>query len=112
MTHADFRHQPQIVDVDLASYTGQPGEVIHVQAVDDFEVVSVCMTLTLLDGTLVEHGAALPGQNPGAWRYVTQAAAASGQTLVVHVTASDRPENFVTKTYSWAVWACSRWSSS
>ena len=56
---ADFLNPPVINDINLSGYTGKAGETISVAAVDDFEVVTVCLTVTELNGTLMEHGAAV-----------------------------------------------------
>ena len=57
-----------INDIDLSSYTGRTGETTSVVASDDFEVVTVCLTITELNETLIEHGAAVPESNSSKWR--------------------------------------------
>jgi hypothetical protein len=95
---ADFLNPPIINDIVLSSYTGKTGETISVVAVDDFEVATVCLTLTELNGTLIEHGAAVLEPNSSKWLCKAQASVPSGQTLILHVTAVDRAGNSVTKT--------------
>ena len=103
LAKADFAHPPAITDVDLSQHTGQPGQPICVQAVDDFEVKSVQLTFTRLDGVLIETGAAIFEAGSASWRYVTQVPVACGGVVVVHVTVSDHPGNQVTKTFEHAL---------
>jgi hypothetical protein len=95
---ADFLNPPVINDIDLSSYTGKTGETISVVAIDDFEVATVCLTLTELNETLIEHGAAVLEPSSSKWLYQAQVSVSSGQTLILHVTAVDRAGNSVTKT--------------
>ena len=95
---ADFLNPPEVKDVDLSSYTGKIGEPIRVEAVDDFGVNRVGADISKLDGTLLEQGAAVMDDATGKWVYLTQTAVSPGQTVVIRVTASDRPGNVVTKT--------------
>jgi hypothetical protein len=97
LAHADFRCPPALTDIDLSAYTGRIGEIIRVQAVDDFEVLRVLVTITGLEGTLLEHGDATLDRQSSKWEYVTQVAVPPGQTLAVHVAVSDRPGNTVLK---------------
>jgi hypothetical protein len=53
LAKADFYHPPVINDVDLSGYGGNTGEVIRVEAVDDFGLTSVMLTISELDGSLV-----------------------------------------------------------
>ena len=103
LAKADFAHPPAITDVDLSQHTGQPGQPIYVQAVDDFEVKSVQLTFTRLDGVLIEAGPATFEAESASWRYVTEVPVACGEVVVVHVTASDHPGNQVTKTFEHAL---------
>jgi hypothetical protein len=56
---ADFRRPPAIHDIDLAGYTGRAGESVVIQALDDFLVETVLVTVASADETLLEHGAAV-----------------------------------------------------
>ena len=103
LAKADCSHPPVINELDLSGYTGQPAEAIHIQAIDDFEVRSVRVTIAQLDGALLEDGAAVLDRTSGSWRYLTQVAVPAGQTLMVHITASDQAGNEVTKTFHHAL---------
>ena len=92
LTIADFFHAPHIRGIDLSEYAGAVGNTILIQADDDFEVTSVQVSLTDSEGTPIESGAAVesPPQS-GNWLYTATAAVASGTTVRVAATASDRP---------------------
>ena len=98
LASGDRLNPPAINDIDLGGYTGKLGECIRIQAVDDFGVVKVTLTLAQLDGVLLEQGGAVLEAASGKWIYTTTAAIAGGQTLVIHITVADRPGNTVTKT--------------
>ena len=100
---ADFLNPPVLQDVDLSGYTGKSGEPIRIQAFDDIAVSAVDVALTHLEGTVLEQGSATFDERALLWTYLTQAAAVPGETLVVHVTAADRPGNTVTKAFHHAV---------
>jgi hypothetical protein len=97
---ADFLNPPEINDVDLSGYTGKAGEKIRVKAIDDFEVQSVSVTISQLDGQELESGNALAQPSvkgePADWVYQTQAAVAP-QTVAVRVTVEDRAGNRTNK---------------
>lgn len=107
LAHADFRCSPQIQDIDLSGYTGKAGELIDVEAVDNFEVAAVLLTIVGADGVLIEHGPALIQRAPAPWLYTTQATVPISQTVMIHVTAVDRPGNSVIKAVHYPVIASS-----
>jgi hypothetical protein len=102
-TRTSVTPPPVIGDIDLSAYAGLPGQLIRVRAVDDFGVVSVAIVITGLGGAVLEQGDAIWVENVSAWAYAAQAAVALGQTVVVKVTAMDRPGNKVTKTVDHAL---------
>jgi hypothetical protein len=97
LAYADFRYPAQVNEVDLTAYSGQPGQVIRIQATDEFQVRAVGVAVAQLDGTLLEQGAALPAEDGAEWRYTAQAAALPGQVLTVQITASDLAGNVTTR---------------
>jgi hypothetical protein len=103
LAHADLRHPPVIEDIDLSAYAGLPGQIIRVRAVDDFGVERIAVVISALDGAVLEQGDASPAENATVWVYAAQAAVPVGQTVVVKVTATDRPGNKVTKTFDHAL---------
>lgn len=87
---ADFLNAPSVAEVDLSGYTGAVGDVIVVQAEDDFEVVAVHVTLSDGDGNALEAGDAVLGPD-GRWTYTTTVAVDAGTTVRIGVSATDRP---------------------
>ena len=98
LAHKDFWHSPEISDIDLSAYHGQPGQELRIVAVDDCGVLAVMVALSRLDGALLEHGAATLSSEPSLWTYRAQQELAPGQTIQVHISATDRPGNVGRKT--------------
>ena len=92
LTVADFFNAPSVNEVDLSGYGGAAGDKIIIQASDDFEVLTVNVALTDGEGNALESGAALetPAKS-GRWVYTAASAVATGTTVRIAVTASDRP---------------------
>jgi hypothetical protein len=86
---ADWFHPPEVVEVDLAGWTGGVGETLRARAQDDVQVQTVRFVIAAEDGTLVEEG---PGVAAGGlwWEYVTRVDHPGGRGQVL-VTASDLP---------------------
>jgi len=80
---ADWFNSPQILDIDLAGWTGQPGRRIRVKALDDVLVKQVSVIVTDQAGALLEQGPATQVDNLW-WEYTTTATG----TGVLKVTAS------------------------
>jgi hypothetical protein len=92
LTVADFFSAPTVNEVDLSGYSGAAGDVIVIQATDDFDVAAVAVALTDADGNAIESGAAVETPaDSGRWLYVAQTAVATGTTVRIGVTATDRP---------------------
>lgn len=92
LTIADFFNAPSIGEVDLARYTGAVGDEIVTQASDDFEVRGVNVSVADTGGAAIESGAAVETPpDSGRWVYTATAAVATGTTVRIAVTATDRP---------------------
>ncbi len=90
---ADFFNVPDIHEVDLSAYTGQPGDTIRIRVSDDFMVKAVHVTINNGDGSLVENGNATADASGRLWTYTatqTNDMLAGDRILV---TASDMPGN-------------------
>jgi hypothetical protein len=94
---ADFFHEPAVDAIDLSAYTGKAGEKIGIRAHDDFELAGVAVAIRKPDGTVLEQGAAVAG-NDSVWAYTTTTALPTGQAVMIEVTATDRPGHKTTKT--------------
>ena len=91
---SDFFTPPVIEHVELGGYHGRPGDLIRILAFDDVEVVSVKVEINTASGTPVEQGFAAKQQ--GVWNYSATVAPAPNETLVITVTARDRPDHATT----------------
>ena len=88
----DYLKPPNVRDIGIDGYTGQPGEEIVIRAVDDCEVVSVHVAITK-DGEIVEEGEAyVDPLNATLWRYTTTQENELPGT-VIEAYATDRPGN-------------------
>ncbi|RYU78153.1 hypothetical protein [Hymenobacter persicinus] len=97
---ADYLSAPNIRNVDFSAYRGQKGDVITVQATDDFAVTEVRVLIQNPDGTLVEEGPALPDADGFTFRFVAKAVNASLDGDRIIVTAADRPGNQTTEQHT------------
>jgi hypothetical protein len=90
---ADFFHAPDIHNIDVSGYHGQPGDSIVILAHDDFKVKEVTVTITKADGTLVEEGYATPDPTGYRWTYAATEVNDNLDDNRIEVTASDMPGN-------------------
>ena len=86
---ADWLHAPEVVEVDLAGWSGGVGETLRAKVWDDVKVAQVTFVIAQADGTLVEQGAATHAGGLW-WEYVTTVDHPGGAGTVV-TTASDLP---------------------
>ena len=87
---ADWLRPPKIIQLDLDAWTGQPGKLIRIEALDDVQVKQVTVTITDLAGTLIEEGPAT--QIDGLWwHYTTTATVSAPGSLKVIASAWDLP---------------------
>jgi hypothetical protein len=93
LTVADFFNAPTINDVDLSTYTGKAGDVITVNAMDDFGVAKVHVALTQVSGgTPIESGYAVEtAAGSGVWVYTAKLGVSAGSNVNVNVVATDHP---------------------
>ena len=91
----DFFHPPDVFSIDLQEYSGNKGEEILVETLDDVEVVAVHVVLKR-DDQVVEEGDAVQDEyNVAVWHYTTQKDNGVEGTIV-EAYAEDLPGN-VTK---------------
>lgn len=88
---SDFYHAPEIVSVDSSDYTGLPGEVLIINATDDFMVKQVTVAIYDHDNVLVESGRAKQLPDSEYWEYTATRVNNSGGR--VEITATDHPGN-------------------
>jgi len=78
-------------------YTGQVGQKIGIRAHDDFALAGVAVVIRKADGAVLEQGPTTLSSD-SVWAYTTTAALPTGQTVMIKVTATDRPGHKTTKT--------------
>ena len=94
---ADYLHAPDIEVIDLSGYHGRPGDVIRIEATDDFAVREVKVVITNPDGALVEEGFATPVPTGYEWIYTATAINEDLSGDRIEVFASDTPGNIATR---------------
>lgn len=85
---ADWFHPPEIKEINLSEWTGQAGQCIRVQVLDDVQVQKVSIVITNESDVVLEQGMAEP-EDGGWWIYRTTAPASGNPQ--VFVTAEDLP---------------------
>jgi hypothetical protein len=91
---ADFLNAPDIENVDVSGYKGQPGDTIRVRVTDDFAVTWVSVRITNSDGSLVEETAA-QSSDGYEWTCTATQTNDSLEGDKIEVFASDTPGNYV-----------------
>ena len=97
LAKGDAMRPPAVTNVDLTGYVGEPAGIARVEAVDDFEVVTLHLRIRELNGALLEEGDAAFDTSTGSWVYAAKTAQPAGRAVVFEVTASDRPGNRVVR---------------
>jgi hypothetical protein len=100
---ADFLRPPVIHEIDPAAYGGQPGDVIQIQATDDFQIDSVHVALTDVAGATIEAGAANTSLQENRWAYKACLPVPPGQIVIITATARDHAANVAAKGLWWIV---------
>jgi hypothetical protein len=97
MAVADYMVKPKINEVDIENYKGKEGNLIRVDASDNYKVAGVIVMILNAAGLLVESGMAVeyPYSGSGEWIYKTMEENPDwkGGRVVVRVT--DSPGNIV-----------------
>jgi hypothetical protein len=84
---------PVVESIDLAGYTGKPGQMVRVKATDDFRVVEVRVSLHGPAGEFIEEGIAELSSDGSTWCYTTTTEVPAGQSVSVIAVAKDTPGN-------------------
>jgi hypothetical protein len=85
---ADWFHAPEIKEIDLSDWTGQIGQCIRIQAMDDVEVKQVSVVITDENDAVLEQGAA--SKEDAVWWMYRTTATATGNPKVL-AAAEDLP---------------------
>lgn len=90
---ADYFKSPVLSGANLSGYTGEIGQTITVQAIDDVKVQEVNVIVKKADGTVLESGEATLLPNGLDWKYECTVANAELSGTLVSFTARDVPGN-------------------
>ncbi|WP_343306732.1 hypothetical protein AAHN97_06430 [Chitinophaga niabensis] len=97
----DFFKAPEILEVDVTTYTGLSGEPILIMATDDFKVKSVKVSILNIEGEEIESGEAMAHpESDDFWTYTTTAANPDGASGIIKVEVSDLPGNLTKRELS------------
>jgi hypothetical protein len=87
---ADWFHEPEVLEIDISTWTGAIGQVIRVKAQDDTHVASVRLAITNGNGTTFEQGQAVQADGLW-WEYTTTAEVSLASNPAVIATVEDLP---------------------
>jgi hypothetical protein len=90
---ADSLNAPSIRNVDFSTYHGRIGDVITIQATDDFAIAQVHISILNTDGSQVEEGNAIAQSDGFSFRYTATATNANLTGDKITITVSDTPGN-------------------
>lgn len=93
---ADFLKAPDILEIDISAYTGEPNQPMRITVTDDFKVKTVKVQIHNQDGSLVEEGMAVQSNNGPDWIYTSTGSNPSLQGDKITVLATDNPDNLAT----------------
>jgi len=88
---ADFLNHPVVVEIDTSGYKGNPGDLIRVQATDDFKVAVVAIRITNANGEEIERGYCQPGNHAIWWEFTPSVLVPTLNGVTITAIASDVP---------------------
>ena len=89
----DAFNAPEILGIIRQGYQGRIGDIIVVQALDDFRVTGVQVAIYTMDNELVEQGAAVLDANGLNWIYTATEDHIALEGSTIKATAKDLPGN-------------------
>lgn len=94
---SDSLNAPKVNKIKVADYEGSIGDIITIDATDDFKVTRVRVIILGSDGKKLERGEAVQDlKNDDVWRYTATVANPSVTGSIISVTAFDLPDNETT----------------
>lgn len=95
----DWFEAPEVLEINVDSWTGKPRQTIRVKARDNIKVAGVSVVIRDINENVLEAGEAIPSA-PGSpwWRYTTKSYIAMEPFPLVEATARDlagNPDSFV-----------------
>jgi hypothetical protein len=90
----DWFEAPQVLEINVDSWTGKPGQTIRVKARDNIEVASVMVVIRDMNDNVLEMGEAVQSKagNPW-WKYTTKSYVLMEPFPIVEATARDLAGN-------------------
>ena len=92
---ADYMKKPEVREVDLSRYKGKKGDLIRVNAYDNYCVAAVIVTILTAQGLEIESGLAVNSLREGCWIYKVMAPIPEWEKGRIVVRVTDSPGNTV-----------------
>jgi hypothetical protein len=91
----DFMNPPEVSAIDATGYRGTPGDIILINATDDFKVTRVKLVVTDANGVVIEQGDAIDvsATRFNQWEYKAVSTNPSIPGTKIIAVAYDRPGN-------------------
>ena len=90
---ADYLGKPKVLRIDIGEWTGEVGEIIHIEARDNLAVLRVYVKIWE-KSLLLEEGEAVESESePFGWTYFTRTAIQPKPGIWLEVAAYDLPGN-------------------
>ena len=93
MAFRDAFYPPEILSVITQGYIGSIGNIIVINAKDDFKVTSVSLSISNADGKLIEEGEAIANKDGMLWVYACTTGNSQVKDCSIQVCAFDIPGN-------------------
>ncbi|KIC92288.1 hypothetical protein [Flavihumibacter sp. ZG627] len=84
---------PEINEINASGYLGKAGDMIRIEAIDDFKVISVKVSIHLANGQLLEEGNAVEDISFCYWIYFISIPNNSLRGTTIQVSAEDLAGN-------------------
>ena len=91
---ADWFCMPDVLEINVDNWTGEPGEIIRVKAKDNVLVARVSVVIRDAQENVLEEGEAVRSEKGSAWwNYTTRSRINITPFPIVEATAQDLPGN-------------------
>ncbi|MFH1081438.1 MAG: hypothetical protein V1766_14480, partial [Pseudomonadota bacterium] len=88
---SDYLRSPSVDEIDVEKYAGNPGDLVRVQASDDFKVTEVSLRIIDANGDVIEAGPCQLDTLGIWWEYTATVTVASLPGVEIIATARDIP---------------------
>jgi len=90
---ADYLKPPVVVAIDASSYEGKEGDMIRVEARDDFEISTVSVLIKDSNGTKIEKGLCELNGRTSRYEFIATVAVSNLTGVTITAIAEDYPSN-------------------